>query len=128
MKIKETINNLIPDFSAVPGLLKFLSGGFTAIPKVFSRNFFKENYYLHIFVTIILVLGILRLGFLYFRFGDFSISILVLAGWAIGYIINLVREGYLEDTGRAHFDWCDVHAGGYGGIVGTIIYMMYILK
>lgn len=118
------LTDLIPDFSAVPGLLKFLSGGFTAIPKVFSKNFFKENYYLHFFVTIALVLGIIRLGFLYFRFGDFPIAILILAGWAIGYMINLVREGYLEDTGKAKYDWNDIHAGAYGGIMSSIIYIL----
>lgn len=122
MKLKEIINNLIPDFSAVPGLFKFLSGGFTAIPKVFGKNFIKERYYLHFFVTLPIVLAIIRLGFLYFRFGDFPLPILILAGWAIGYTGNLIREGYLEDTGRANFDWCDVHAGGYAGIIGTIIY------
>lgn len=124
MKIKEIINNLIPDFSAVPGLLKFLTGFFIAIPKVFGKNFFKERYYLHFFVTLPIVLAILKLGFLYFRFGDFPISILILAGWVIGYMINLIREGYLEDTGKAKFDWCDVHAGGYGGIFATIIYIL----
>lgn len=122
MKIKEIINNLIPDFSAVPGLLKFLAGFFIAIPKVFSKNFFKENYYLHLFVTIPITLAILRLGFLYFHFKDFPTLILILVGWVIGYMINLVREGYLEDIGRAHFDWNDVHAGGYAGIIATIIY------
>lgn len=118
------ITDLIPDFSAVPGLLKFLSGGFTGIPKVFSKNFIKERYYLHFFGTIPIVLGIIRLGFLYFRFGDFPIPILILAGWAIGYTGNLIREGYLEDTGKAKFDWRDIHAGGYAGIVASIIYIL----
>jgi hypothetical protein len=124
MKIKEIINNLIPDFSAVPGLLKFLSGGFTAIPKIFSKNFFKERYYLHIFVTLPIVLAVIRLGFLYFHFADFNICILILVGWIIGYTINLIREGLLEYLGKAKFDWCDVHAGGYSGIIGTIIYIL----
>jgi hypothetical protein len=118
MKLKD----LIPDFSAVPKLLKFLSGGITSIPKVFGKNFIKERYYLHFFVTLPIVLAIIRLGFLYFRFRDFPLPILILAGWTIGYTGNLIREGYLEDRGRAKFDWCDVHAGGYAGIVSAILY------
>jgi hypothetical protein len=38
--------------------------------------------------------------------------------------VNLVREGYLEDKGKAKFDWNDVHAGAYGGIAGIIIYIL----
>lgn len=112
------------DFSPLAGFPKFIIGGITALPKIFSKNFIKERYYLHIFVTLPIVLSIIRLGFLYFRFEDFPIGILLLAGWAIGYTINLIREGLLEYLGKAKFDWCDVHSGGYAGILATIIYIL----
>lgn len=118
MKLKD----LIPDFSAVPKLLKFLSGGITSIPKVFGKNFFKERYYLHFFLTILLTLLPLRIMFLYMYLGDTPLWFHITCGWVIGYVGNIIREGYLEDRGRAKFDWCDVHAGGYAGIVSAILY------
>lgn len=124
MKLKEIINNLIPDFSAVPGFLKFLSGGFKAITKVFSKNFIKENYYLHFFISIIISFIVIRFMCVNMYLADTPIWFHILCGWAIGYVSNVVREGYLEDKGKAKFDWNDVHAGAYGGIVGSIIYIL----
>jgi hypothetical protein len=120
MKLKD----LIPDFSAVPGLIKFLSGGFTAIPKVFSKNFIKERYYLHFFISIAISFVVIRFMCVNMHLADTPIWFQILCGWVIGYLVNIIREGYLEDTRKAKFDWCDVHAGAYGGIVGTIIYTL----
>jgi hypothetical protein len=126
MKLKEIINNLIPDFSAVPGFLKFLSGGITAIPKVFSKNFFKQRYYLHFFVSIAISFVVIRFMCVNMHLADTPIWFQILCGWVIGYLVNIIREEYLEDTGKAKFDWNDVHAGAYGGIVGSILYILLI--
>jgi len=126
MKLKQIVQNLIPDFSAVPGFLKFLSGGITAIPKVFSKNFFKQRYYLHFFVSIAISFVVIRFMSINMHLADTPIWFHILCGWVIGYVINLVREGILEDRGVAKFDWCDVHAGAYGGIVGAILYILLI--
>lgn len=124
MKLKEILQNLIPDFSAVPKLLKVLSGGITSIPKVFSKNFFKERYYLHFFISILISLVSIRFMCVNMYLGDTPTWFQVICGWVIGYVVNGVREGYLEDRGRAKFDWCDVHAGAYGGIIGAILYTL----
>ena len=121
MKLKQIVQNLIPDFSAVPGFLKFLSGGITAIPKVFSKNFFKQRYYLHFFISIIISLVAIRFMCVNMHLADTPIWFQILCGWVIGFVVNLVREGFLEDRGRAKFDWNDVHAGAYGGVVGAVI-------
>lgn len=118
------LTDLIPDFSAVPGLLKFLSGGFKAITKVFSENFFKERYYIHFFVSIIISFVAIRFMCINMYLSDTPSWFQILCGWVIGYVANGVREGYLEDKGKAKFDWNDVHAGAYGGIVGSIIYIL----
>jgi hypothetical protein len=118
------LTDLIPDFSAVPGLIKFLSGGFTAIPKVFGKNFFKERYYLHFFISLLYTFLSIRVMCVHMYLEDTPVWFKIFIGWIGAYVINLVREGFLEDQGRAKFDWCDVHAGGYGGIVGTIIYIL----
>ena len=124
MKLKEILNNLIPDFSAVPKLLKVLSGGITSIPKVFSKNFFKERYYLHFFISIAISLATIRFMCVNMHLANTPIWFQILCGWVIGYVVNVVREGILEDRGVAKFDWCDVHAGAYGGIVGAILYTL----
>ena len=124
MKLKQIVQNLIPDFSAVPGFLKMLLGGITAIPKVFSENFFKERYYLHFFISIVLSFAAIRFMCVNMHLADTPTWFHIMCGWVIGYVVNVVREGFLEDRGRAKFDWNDVHAGAYGGIVGAILYTL----
>jgi hypothetical protein len=118
------LTDLIPDFSAVPGFLKMLSGGITAIPKVFSKNFFKNRYHLHFFISLLFTFLSIRLMCLHMHLEDTPTWFKILIGWGGAYVVNAIREGFLEDRGKAKFDWCDVHAGAYGGIIGTILYII----
>jgi hypothetical protein len=109
------------DFSALKGLWDTLTPVVTSIPKVFSKNFFKERFHLHFLITFVIVLAAIRLLFLYCYLGDTPIWFHIIIGYMIGYGINFVREGYYFKKG-APWSQLDVYAGAYGGTLATILY------
>jgi hypothetical protein len=58
--------------------------------------------------------------------GDLPILFIVFLGWFVSYAINWLREGYYQEFHEAPFDYLDVYAGAYGGIIASIIYLIII--
>lgn len=94
-------------------------------PKIFGKNFIKNRYYLHFFLTLGIVLALMTFSHLFMAFYP-PVIVALVAGWFLGHTINLIREGYLEDRGRAVFDWNDVFAGAWGGIVASIFFIIFV--
>lgn len=106
------------------GLYNFLIPGINSITKVFSKNFIKERYYLHFFISLVLTFLSVRLLVVYAHFNDLPAGIKILVGWMGAYLVNYYRETLLFKIGKAKFDFLDIHAGAYGGIIGTVIYIL----
>ena len=112
------------DFSALSGLLKFLLPGITSVQYFFTKDFIKERYYLHLLVSLVLTFISMRLLFLYFSLGDTPTAFIIFIGWFGAYLVNWVREWYYAKYHEAPFSFTDIIFGGYGGILGSIIYIL----
>jgi hypothetical protein len=110
-------------FRAVPKVYNFFKVGVTNIPKIFGNDFIEQRYYLHFILTALFVLLPLRFMYLYMDLGTTSNWFQALLGFGFGYLLNAVRESYLYEIGKAKFDWLDIQAGAWGGLVGAIIYI-----
>ena len=108
------------------GLYNVLIPGLNSIPKVFSKNFIKERYYLHFFISLVLTMLSVRLLIVYAQFSDVQTIGTLLIGWTGAYFVNWTREGWFSLKGNK-FDYLDVHAGAYGGIIGTSVYILLFL-
>lgn len=89
--------------------------------RIFGKNFIKNRYHLHFFVTLVIVLALMTFAYFFMRFYP-PIPVAIAAGWFLGHTGNLIRESYLEDKGVATFDWNDVFAGAWGGIISAILF------
>lgn len=87
------------------------------------EKFFKENYYLHLLVG--LIIGFFATALLtgHCQFIDFgSIRPLIMFFFLCG--AGFAKEWYCEAYLKAPFDWWDVIWSGIGGLIGCIIYMI----
>ena len=105
--------------TAFKNLVKNAINFLVSSPRIFGKNFIKNRYYLHFFLTLGIVLALMSFYPI--------ILIALVAGWFLGYTGNLIRESYLEDRGRAVFDWNDVFAGAWGGISASLLFITFIL-
>ena len=110
-----------PFNSLIKNVINFL----VSPPKIFGKNFIKNRYYLHFFLTLGIVLALMTFAYFFMAFYP-PIFVALVAGWFLGHTGNLIREGYLEDRGRAIFDWNDVFAGAWGGIVASIFFIIFV--
>lgn len=92
-------------------------------PKIFGKNFIKNRYHLHFFLTLGIVFALMLFAYFFMNFYP-PFSIALVAGWFLGHTGNLIRESYLEDKGVAIFDWNDVFAGAWGGIISAILFII----
>lgn len=110
--------------TAFKNLVKNAINFLVSPPRIFGKNFIKNRYHLHFFVTLGIVLALMTFAYFFMRFYP-PIPVAIAAGWFLGHTGNLIREGYLEDRGRAIFDWYDVFAGAWGGIVASILFIIF---
>lgn len=94
--------------------------------KIFGKNFIKNRYHLHFFLTLGIVLALMTFAYFFMSFYP-PIFVALAAGWFLGHTGNLIREGYLEDKGVTIFDWNDVFAGAWGGIVASVLFIIKFL-
>lgn len=116
------------DFSAFFSLLEAMYQPFKRIKEVFdSKTFFTERRHLHfaisaLIVTCFFVLGddVKALQIEYFPFW-----FVLVFGWFFAYGWNFAREWVLAKLGLAKWDWIDIYAGCYGGLVVSILYLFF---
>lgn len=110
-------------------LLKTISTFFTNFPKIFfSKDFVKKRRHLHFICTIPIILVCFLFAYKYMHLKDLPMLFIIFLGWFGGYSINWLREGYYnyKSKYKIPFDYLDVHAGAYGGITASIIYLIII--
>lgn len=110
--------------TAFQDILKNTINFLVSPPRIFGKNFRKNRYHLHFFVTLGIVLALMTFAYFFMAFYP-PIFVALLAGWFLGHTGNLIRESYLEDKGIGLFDWDDIFAGAWGGIVASIIFIIF---
>lgn len=108
------------------GLIKNVINFLVSPLEIFGKNFIKNRYYLHFSLTLGIVLALMTFAYFFMSFYP-PVIVALVAGWFLGHTGNLIREGYLEDKGAAIFDWNDVFAGAWGGIVASILFIIKFL-
>jgi hypothetical protein len=111
-------------------LLKTMSTFFTSFSDIFFKNFIKERRYLHFFLSIAIVLASFIFAYHFMNFDGGPVWVYLVIGWFQGYTMNWVREWYYNYKSKyeIEFDYLDVYAGAYGGIIASILYLIIIYK
>jgi hypothetical protein len=114
------------DFSSFFSLLQVLSQPFKNFKNIFNKDFIKQRRHLHFIVSAIIT-------FAFFDFGQdvkdlqlqyFPFWAVLLFGWFFAYGINFAREWYYAAKGAAKWDWLDIYAGAYGGLLAAILHLI----
>ena len=109
-------------------LLQAMSQPFKKIKEVFSlKTFFTERRHLHFAISTLIVACFFVLGddVKALQIEYFPFWFVLLFGWFFGYGINFAREWYYAVKGAAKWDWIDIYAGCYGGLVAAILYLFF---
>lgn len=101
---------------ALVGLLFFI----TDLRFFFHKDFFKENYYLHFILSVLISFGIVLFAREYMYLVDTALWFQLFIGGFAAFFINGVREIVVE-TREVPFSWTDINFGTYGGIVGAFL-------
>lgn len=96
--------------------------------KIFTPDFIKQNYHKHLGYSAVLTFFAIWFLFQFAHLQDTGILFQLFIGGFGAYAVNWLREGYYEDKYNAPFDQTDVNMGSYGGIVGTIIFLLTIAQ
>jgi hypothetical protein len=105
-----------------------MSTFFTSFPEIFFKHFVKERRHLHFILSLIITLASFIFAHFYMDFAGGPIIVYLIIGWFEAYFINWLRESYFEYKYKAPFDYLDIYAGAYGGIVASIIYLLIFFK
>lgn len=92
---------------------------------VFNKNIVKENRDLHFTISFLIVTAFLYSGKVIeeLQINQLPPGFIILLGWAIAYALNFGREVYYARK-ENKFDFLDIYAGCYGGLVASIIYVI----
>lgn len=106
-------------------LLKILKHPFVNFFNIFNKDFFKERRDLHFVLSFAIILLFLVIGDLVkeLQLDQLPFWFIMILGWFGAYFANFVREHYYARKG-AKWDWFDIYAGCYGGLVGAIVYII----
>jgi hypothetical protein len=88
-----------------------------------SPDFKKERWDMHFGYSLIISIALMIFMTLFMYLGDTPIAFQLFLGWFGLLIVNFLRELYMEEKYKAPFDWRDVRMGGYGGLVGSAIFI-----
>jgi len=101
-------------------LLLQLTPVITNLNFFFKKEFITENFYKHFLLSIL----ILFTGIRVFDLKGLPTAFILCVGYLAGYAINFTREWYLAKFKGNPFSFSDVIFGGYGGLIGTLIYII----
>jgi hypothetical protein len=103
---------------------------FTSFPQIFFKDFVKERRHLHFSYSIVITLASFIFAHFFMKFAGGPILVYLIIGWFEAYTFNWLREAYFEykSNYEIEFDYLDVYAGAYGGILASIIYLLIFFK
>ena len=106
-------------------LMLFLIPFFTNIPKMFTKDFIKERWYLHFLCTGAGIVVVFRLFMVYTTLDKSGLFFQTVLCWGIGYGTNYFREWCYGEFKGAPFSYEDIHSGTYGGLV--FFYIIFVI-
>lgn len=114
------------DFSSFFSLLQALSQPFKNFKNIFNKDFFKERRDLHFAFSFAILTLFFSLGNVIkeLQIDQLPFWFIMILGWFGAYGINFAREWYYAAKGVAKWDWFDIYAGCYGGLLGAILYLI----
>lgn len=110
--------------SPFQSLLKNLLPVITNIRYFFTKDFIKENYYKHFLYSLGIIFPIIHLLIEYCYLGTTPVGFILFIGYLIMYTLNFLREWYYGKKYKTKWSFKDIIFGGYGGIIGTILYLI----
>jgi hypothetical protein len=90
----------------------------------FSPDFVKKRYHKHFGYSLVLTFFTIWFLFSFAYLGDTGILFPIFVGGFGAFAVNWVREWYYGIKYKAPWDDVDIHMGSYGGIVGTILFLL----
>ena len=96
----------------------------TDTKKIFTPDFIQQNYHKHLGYSLVLTFFAIWLLFINAHLGDTGILFPIFVGAFGAYAVNFLREWYYGKKYNAPWDWTDLNMGSYGGILGTVIYLL----
>lgn len=94
------------------------------IKEIFTKNFIKERYYLHLFLSMFLTMGAVWYLREYAYLDETPYLFQMFIGGFGAFGVNFAREWYYARKG-APFSMTDIRMGSYGGVLGTIILLYF---
>ena len=90
----------------------------------FSPDFVKKRYHKHFGYSLVLTFFSIWFLFKFAYLGDTGYFFPIFIGGFGAFAVNWVREWYYGIKYKAPWDDVDIHMGSYGGIVGTILFLL----
>lgn len=105
--------------------LSFIKAPFVNFFNIFNKDFIKERRDLHFAISLLIIYSFLLIGDAIpaLQIDQLPFWFIMILGWFGAYFANFIREHYYATKG-AKWDWFDVYAGCYGGLVGAIVYII----
>ena len=72
------------------------------------------------------MLGLFTIAHFFMKFNYAPFVVVILFGWFGAWIGNYVREWYIEVRLGYKWDWLDIWAGCYGGLLASVIYLLIL--
>jgi hypothetical protein len=89
-----------------------------------SPDFVKKRYHKHFGYSLVLTFFAIWFLFKFAYLGDTGYFFQIFVGGFGAFAVNWVREWYYAKFHQAPWDDVDIHMGSYGGIVGTILFLL----
>jgi hypothetical protein len=106
--------------TAFKGVVRY----FKDINKIFLPEFKKRSYDKHLYYSAVLTFAVM---WLLFRFTDIATTGFILPivlGGLGAYGVNFMREWYRAIEKKIEPDITDANMGSYGGVIGTVIFLI----
>ena len=98
----------------------------TNTKKIFTPDFIKQNYYKHFGYSLVLTFFAIWFLFEFAYLGDTGSLFPIFVGGFGAYGVNFLREWYYGKFHDAPWDGVDLDMGSYGGILGAILFLIFV--
>ena len=122
--MKNTIVNMFIESPICPVIVQNAKEYVLNTKFFFSPDFVKKRYHKHFGYSLVLTFFAIWFLFKFAYLGDTGYFFPIFVGGFGAFAVNWVREWYYGIKYKAPWDDVDIHMGSYGGIVGTILFLL----
>jgi hypothetical protein len=106
------------------GLLQSLWNPFKNFKNIFNEDFKKSGREKHFLYSVGILFILFMFAHFFMKFDASPFWVVLLFGWFGAWMGNFAREWYREVRLGYKWDWLDIWAGCYGGLVAAIFYLL----